>query len=67
MDLIPVNGFNVEVVVYGMENNQEGKPVIVFENCRGTDFEYWLPVIQEVSKGHTAFAYSCLMSTLHGY
>jgi len=46
------------VVTYGMENNQKGKPVIVFENGRGTDVEYWLPIIQEVSKGNAAFAYN---------
>ena len=58
LELIPVNGFNVEVVTYGMENNQKGKPVIVFENGRGTDFEYWLPIIKEVSKGNATFAYN---------
>ena len=58
LDLIPVNGFKVEVVTYGMENNQKGKPVIVFENGRGADFEYWLPIIQEVSKGNATFAYN---------
>ena len=58
LDLIPVNGFMVEVTTYGMENNQKGKPVIVFENGRGTDFEYWLPIIQEVSKGNATFAYN---------
>lgn len=58
LELIPVNGFNVETVTYGMQNNQKGKPVIVFENGRGTDFEYWLPIIQEVSKENTVFAYN---------
>jgi len=58
LDLIPVNGFKVEIVTYGMDNNQKGKPVIVFENGRGTDFEYWLPIIQEVSKGNATFAYN---------
>ncbi len=58
LDLITVNGFKLEVVTYGMENNQKGKPVIVFENGRSTDFEYWIPVIQEVSKGNATFAYN---------
>jgi len=58
LDLIPVNGFKVEVITYGMENNQKGKPVIVFENGRGADFEYWLPIIKEVSKGNATFAYN---------
>ncbi len=56
--LIPINGFKVEAVTYGMENNQKGKPVIVFENGRGTDFEYWLPIINEISKGNATFAYN---------
>lgn len=58
LELIPVNGYNIEVVTFGMENIQKGKPVIVFENGRGTDFEYWLPIIKEVSKGNAAFAYN---------
>ncbi|MFH0893806.1 MAG: alpha/beta fold hydrolase [Bacteroidota bacterium] len=58
LDLIPINGFKVEMVTYGLENNKKGKPVIVFENGRGTDFEYWLPIINEVSKGNTVFAYN---------
>ena len=58
LDLIPINGYMVEVATYGMENNQKGKPVVVFENGRGTDFGYWLPIIQEVSKGNATFAYN---------
>ena len=58
IDLVTVNGFKIELVTYGMENNQKGKPVIVFENGRGTDFEYRLPVIKEVSKGNAVFAYN---------
>lgn len=58
LDLITVNGFMVEVATYGMENNQKGKPVIIFENGRGTDFEYWLPIIKEVAKGNATFAYN---------
>jgi len=58
LDLISVNGFKVETISYGMENNQKGKPVIVFENGRGTAFEYWMPIIREVSKGNATFAYN---------
>ena len=58
LELIPINGFKVEVVTYGMENNQKGKPVIVFENGRGDDFENWLPIIKEVSKGNAVIAYN---------
>ena len=58
LDLVKVNGFKMEVVVYGLENNKNGKPVIVFENGRGTDFEYWLPIIKEVAKNNVVFAYN---------
>ncbi len=58
LELIPINGFNLEVVTYGMENNKKGKPVIVFENGRGTSFEYWLPIIEQVSKNSAVFAYN---------
>ncbi len=58
LDYAKVNGFKVEMITYGMENNKKGKPVIVFENGRGTDFEYWMPIVKEVSKGNAAFAYN---------
>lgn len=58
LELIPVNGFKIEIITYGMENNQKGKPVIVFENGRGTDFEYWLPIIKDVSQENSTFAYN---------
>jgi pimeloyl-ACP methyl ester carboxylesterase len=58
LELISVNGFKVETVTYGMENYQKGKPVIVFENGRGTDFDYWLPIFNEVSKENAVFAYN---------
>ncbi len=58
LDYATVNGFKVELVTYGMENNKKGKPVIVFENGRGTDFEYWIPIVKEVSKTNATFAYN---------
>lgn len=58
LELIEVNGCKLETITYGIENRQKGKPVIVFENGRGTDFEYWLPIIQEVSKENTTIAYN---------
>ena len=58
LDLIPVNGFKVEAVTYGLQSNQKEKPVIVFENGRGTEFDYWLPIINEVSKENASFAYN---------
>ncbi|HBZ66178.1 MAG TPA: hypothetical protein DEO70_05015 [Bacteroidales bacterium] len=58
LDMVPVNGYKVEVVTYGMKNNRKGKPVIVFENGRGSDFEYWVPILHEVSKENAVFAYN---------
>lgn len=58
LELLPVNGFEIEMVTYGLENNQKGKPVIVFENGRGTGFDYWLPVMEEVSKENVSFTYN---------
>jgi pimeloyl-ACP methyl ester carboxylesterase len=58
LELIEVNGYQLEIITYGFENRQQGKPVIVFENGRGTDFEYWLLIMQEVSKENVTFAYN---------
>jgi pimeloyl-ACP methyl ester carboxylesterase len=58
LEMIPVNGYQLETVTYGIENKQKDKAVIVFENGRGTDFEYWLPIIHEVSKENVVFAYN---------
>lgn len=57
-DFIRINGKNVEVQISGIEQNQPGKPVIVFENGRGTTFDYWEKVISEVAKESVVFAYN---------
>lgn len=58
LDLVPVNGYKVEVVTNGLEHAKKGKPVVVFENGRGTEFDYWQAVINEVSKKNATFAYN---------
>jgi pimeloyl-ACP methyl ester carboxylesterase len=57
-NFIKVNGKNVEILISGLEHNQMNKPVIVFENGRGTTFDYWEKVISEVSKESVIFAYN---------
>jgi pimeloyl-ACP methyl ester carboxylesterase len=58
LDLVTVNGFQVEMMISSMSNYKNKKPVVVFENGRGSDFEYWLPIINEISKQNTTFAYN---------
>jgi len=53
-----VNEKKVEIQITGIDHNQPGKPVIVFENGRGTAFNYWDKVISEVSKESVTFAYN---------
>ena len=52
------NGRKVEVLATGLENNRAGKPVIVFENGRGSTFNSWETIINEISKDHAVFAYN---------
>lgn len=53
-----VNGKRVEILMSGREHNQTNKPVIVFENGRGSSFNPWEKVINEISKNYTLFAYN---------
>ena len=57
-NFIIINGKNVEILISGIEHNQTDKPVIVFENGRGTTFNYWEKVISEVAKESVVFAYN---------
>ena len=57
-NFIKINGKNVEILISGIEHNQTDKPVIVFENGRGTTFNYWEKVISEVAKESVVFAYN---------
>ena len=49
---LTLNGKRVEVLVSGLEHNQTDKPVIVFENGRGSTFNSWEKVINEISKNY---------------
>ena len=57
-DSIYVNGKKVEILILGLENNQAGKPVIVFENGMASSFDSWETVRNEVSKTSTVFCYN---------
>ena len=57
-NFIKVNGKSIEILISGLEHNQADKPVIVFENGRGTAFDYWGKVISEISKESVVFAYN---------
>ena len=48
----------MDKVISGLENNQAQKPVIVFENGRGSKFKSWKKVINEISKESAVFAYN---------
>ena len=58
IDFITVNGFKVEVLTSGMENNQVGKPVVVFENGMASGFGSWETVAAEISKTNAVFRYN---------
>jgi len=58
IELILVNGFKLEVASSGLENNREGKPVIVFENGMASDFDSWKAIINEMSKTSAVLAYN---------
>ena len=57
-ELINLNGFKVEVLSAGMENNQAGKPVVVFENGMASGFGSWETVATEISKTNVVFRYN---------
>jgi len=57
-DFLTLNGKKVEVLTAGLENNQVDKPVIVFENGRGSTFDSWENIIAEFSKESAVFAYN---------
>lgn len=53
-----VKGKRIEVSTAGLENNQAHKPVVVFENGRGSAFNSWENVINEISKESAVFTYN---------
>ncbi len=58
LDFITLNGNKVEVYTTGMKNNQNNKPVIVFENGMADTYDRWKAIIDEVSKTNAVFAYN---------
>ena len=57
-EFMTVNGSKIEVFISGLENNQPGKPVIVFENGMATKYDYWKNIIDEVSNTSFVFSYN---------
>jgi len=58
IDFITVNGFKVEVLTSGMQNNNANKPVVVFENGMASSFGSWDTVVEEISKTNAVFRYN---------
>jgi pimeloyl-ACP methyl ester carboxylesterase len=58
IDFITVNGFKVEVLISGMQNNSTTKPVVVFENGMASSFGSWDMVVEEISKKNAVFRYN---------
>ncbi|MCF8260462.1 MAG: alpha/beta hydrolase [Melioribacteraceae bacterium] len=57
-EFMTLNGSKIEVFTSGQENNQPGKPVIVFENGMATKYDYWKNIINEVSNTSVVFSYN---------
>ena len=57
-EFITVNGFKVEILISGLENNSPEKPVIVIENGMASTFGSWDAVVSEFSKTNTVFRYN---------
>src|SRR3989339_859986 len=58
LDFVTLDKHKIEVFLAGMQNNQSGKPVIVFENGMADNYTRWALIIDEISKTHTVFAYN---------
>ncbi|MBT4401138.1 MAG: alpha/beta hydrolase [Bacteroidetes bacterium] len=58
IDFITINGFKVEVLISGMQNNKANKPVVVFENGMASSFGSWDIIVEEISKTNTVFQYN---------
>jgi pimeloyl-ACP methyl ester carboxylesterase len=57
-EFINVDGKKMEIFIAGLENNQNDKPIIVFENGMATKLDKWKTIIEEVSKTSTVFSYN---------
>ncbi len=58
IDFITINGFKVEALTSRMENNQAGKPVVVFENGMASSFGSWETIVEEISETNVVFRYN---------
>lgn len=58
IDFLTINGFKVEVLTSGMQNNTANKPVVVFENGMASGFGSWDIVAEEISKTNAVFRYN---------
>jgi len=58
IDFITINGYKVEVLPSGMQNNEADKPVVVFENGLASSFGSWDIVAKEISKTNAVFRYN---------
>ena len=58
IDFATINGFKVEVLIAGMENNSADKPVVVFENGLASGFDSWDSVAKEIAKTNVVFRYN---------
>ena len=58
IDFIAINGFKVEALTSGMQNNKTNKPVVVFENGMASSFGSWDIVVEEISKTNAVFRYN---------
>jgi pimeloyl-ACP methyl ester carboxylesterase len=58
IDFITLNGYKVEVLTSGMQNNKADKPVVVFENGMASSFGSWDTVVAEISRTNAVFRYN---------
>jgi pimeloyl-ACP methyl ester carboxylesterase len=58
IDFVTVNGFKVEVLISGIQNNKENKPAVVFENGLASSFGSWDMVAGEISRTNAVFRYN---------
>ncbi|MCK9425903.1 MAG: alpha/beta hydrolase [Ignavibacteriaceae bacterium] len=57
-EFITVNGKKIEIFTSGFENNQNDKPVVVFENGMASKLDSWKTVMDEISKTSATFSYN---------
>lgn len=58
IDFLTPNGYKVEVLTSGMQNNKADKPVVVFENGMASSFGSWDTVVAEISRTNAVFRYN---------